>query len=153
MQVSDTLFLSFPNYVFLGSSNSIISIDLVSEPLTPPSLLQFWWKSVPVLFYFRYVIFRSKTSYSSIIEHSYTSLRSFSANYNTWVTSGLISCNHVFSWVLGHIFLLFVCLVILDYILDIMNDVLQKLWILVYFCLFINYAELTLQTLSPLVGK
>lgn len=72
-QVSDTLFISFPNYIFLGSSNSIISIDLVSGPQTPSSLLQFWWKSVPVLFYFRYVIFRSKTSYSSIIEHSYNS--------------------------------------------------------------------------------
>ena len=118
-------------------------------------------KSVPVLFYFRYFIFRSKISYC-LIEISFftslsiniiASLRSFSANYNIWVTSGLISCNHLFSWVLGHIFLLFICLVILDYILDIMNDVLQKLWILLCFCLFTKYAEPTLQTLSPLFGK
>lgn len=60
-------------------------------------------KSVPVLFYFRYFIFRSKISYCFIEISFFTSLsivliaslRSFSANYNIWVTSGLISCNHL----------------------------------------------------------
>ena len=110
-------------------------------------------------FSFTFLRFRVMSSLLSFSHYNHIFL--MFAYFNIWVISiDFLRC-YFFSWVWVMFFSFFICLIILDCILDIVNDMFLRFWILFSsskgaFCLFlqaVNLAELTFQTVSPMVGS